>query len=183
MAHHRDHLGNPQDLEQYLAKLDSPERDEWQQPAQVLRALELRPEMTVAEIGAGSGYFSLRLAAQVAHVFACEPDPRMMEVLRDRIARSHLRNLTPVFALPEDPLLPPASCDRILIVNAWHHFADVPVYLGRLSASLRKGGLIANVDFHEKIAREQVLDQVAKAGLSVHAEHHFLPQQHFFVVG
>lgn len=183
MGHHghRD-FGNPDNLKEYVAKLDDPARDEWQKPAEVLAALELRPADVAGEIGAGSGYFTLRLARVVSRVFAVEAELRMMATLRERLERAGARNVTPVVALADDPLLPEAACDVILTVNTYHHFPDAPAYLRRVARSLRPGGRMAVVDFHEKIAREQVLADAARAGLAVVAEHFFLPQQHFVVL-
>ncbi len=173
--------GNPEDLTEYVARLDDPGRDEWQKPDEVLRALDLAREMVVGEIGAGSGYFTFRLAAAVSLVYACDADPRLLEVLRLRLAAAQLRNVLPALALPEDPALPAGSCDRIVTVNAFHHFPDPPAYLRRTAAALRPGGRIAVVDFHEKVARDDVMDAAKRAGLRVLAEHEFLPQQHFSI--
>ncbi len=184
MAHdhpHRD-FGNPEDLRAYVQKLDDPARDEWQKPDEVLRTLGLQPGDVVGEIGAGSGYFTLRIAPCVSRVFAAEAELRMIEILRDRLEQSGARNVTPILALGDDPLFPDESCDVVLAVNAYHHFPDGPAYLRRVARALRPGGRIANIDFHEKIAREQVLADVALAGLTVVSEHGFLPQQHFLVL-
>ena len=181
MAHSHNAFGNPEDLGEYLRKLEAPARDEWQKPVEVLRVLELRPEAVVGEVGAGSGYFTLRLASTVTHVFAADADPRMVEMLRERIAASSVRNVTPVLALAEDPFLPSGRCDLVLTVNTYHHFPEPPAYLRRVARALRRGGRIAIIDFQEKIARDQIVRDAGLAGLRAIAEHAFLPQQHFVV--
>ena len=183
MGEHTPHerFGNPEDLEEYLRKLDDPARAEWQKPDEVLRALEIPPAALIGEIGAGSGYFTLRLARAAAHVFASDADPRLLEVLRDRIAAAGARNVTPVLGLSEDPFLPSARCDLILSVNAYHHFPDAPSYLRRIRRALRPGGRISVVDFHEKLEKARLLRDTEAAGLCVAAGHGFLPQQHFVV--
>lgn len=180
-SHQANAFGNPEDLGEYLRKLDDPARDEWQKPEEVLRALDLRPDAVVGEIGAGSGYFTLRLAPAVTHVFAADADPRLVEALRDRVAVSSVRNVTPVLALAEDPFLPSGRCDLVVTVNTYHHFPEPPAYLRRVARALRPGGRIAIIDFHEKVTRDQVIKEATTAGLRVLAEHHFLPQQHFFI--
>jgi SAM-dependent methyltransferase len=181
VGHSHNAFGNPEDLDEYLRKLEDPARDEWQQPTDVLRALDLRREAVIGEIGAGSGYFSLRLAPAVAHVFAADADPRLIEVLRERVAASGVRNVTPVLALADDPFLPSGRCDLVLTVNAYHHFPQPPAYLRRVARALRPGGRIAIIDFHEKASREQIVRDAEAAGLRVLADHAFLPQQHFLI--
>ena len=181
MGHSHNAFGNPEDLGEYLQKLEAPARDEWQKPVEVLRALELRPEAVVGEVGAGSGYFTIRLASAVTHVFAADADPRMVEMLRERIAAASVRNVTPVLALAEDPFLPSGRCDLVLTVNTYHHFPEPPAYLRRVARALRPGGRIAILDFQEKIGRDQILRDAGLAGLRAIAQHDFLPQQHFVV--
>jgi ubiquinone/menaquinone biosynthesis C-methylase UbiE len=188
--HHRDRYGNPDDRAEYLRRLEGPDRAEWQKPVEVLEALALRPAQVACDIGAGPGYFSLRLAGLAARVFAVEAEPQMLATLRERIAASGARNVTPVLALQDDPLLPPASCDLALIVNTFHHFPDGADYLRRLARALRRGGRIVNIDFHDrelpigpppgqKLSREQFLAVAEAAGLRLAKEHRFLPYQYF----
>jgi len=192
----KDHHGNPADLEGYIARMEEPSRAVWQKPDEVVRALGLRPGQAACDVGAGPGYFSLRLARAVGeagHVYAVDVEPRILAVLRDRVRSSNARNVTPVLSLPDDALLPAASCDLILIVDTYHHFPDGPEYLRRLMRALRPGGRIANVDFHKrelpvgpppehKVAREAFLADAAAARLRLVQEHTFLPYQYFVVL-
>ena len=192
----KDHHGNPADLEGYIARMEEPSRAVWQKPDEVVRALGLRPGQAACDVGAGPGYFSLRLARAVGeagHVYAVDVEPRILAVLRERVRSSNARNVTPVLSLPDDALLPAASCDLILIVDTYHHFPDGPAYLRRLTRALRAGGRIANVDFHKrelpvgpppehKVAREAFLADAAAAGLRLVQEHTFLPYQYFVVL-
>jgi ubiquinone/menaquinone biosynthesis C-methylase UbiE len=188
--------GNPADLAGYIARLESPERAAWQMPDQVVAAFGLRPGHVVADVGAGPGYFALRLARQVGRrgrVFAVDVEPALLAVLRERVAAGKHERITPVLGLPGDPLLPEASCDRVLSVNAYHHYADRPAALRRMARLLRRGGRLALVDFHkrespvgpplaERVAREQVLAESRRAGLRVVRELTFLPYQYFFLL-
>lgn len=192
-AHAGGAHGNPDDLESYIARMEAPDRAEWQKPDAVVAQLGLAPGATVCEIGAGPGYFSLRLARAVGAqglVYAVDVEPRILAVLRDRIDEAGARNVLPVLALPRDPLLPQRTCDAILIVNTLHHFEAPVPYLRRLQRSLKAGGRLINIDFHKRetpvgpplesrIARDDFLALGARAGLKVVAEHELLPHQYF----
>jgi ubiquinone/menaquinone biosynthesis C-methylase UbiE len=189
-----DHHGNPADLKEYIARLDNPERDEWQRPEVVLAALGIARASVVCDVGAGTGYFALRLAKLAAQVYAVDVEPQLLSLLRDRVASAGLQNVTPVLGLPHDPLIPPAVCDLILVVNVFHHVPEKAAYLRRLQAALRPGGRVAIIDFHKrelpvgppvdhKFAREDCLEQVRAAGLQLVTEHDLLPYQYFLVIG
>jgi len=189
----RDHHGNPADLNEYIARLDNPTRDEWQRPDVVLNALGIAPTSVVCDVGAGTGYFALRLAKLAAQVYAVDVEPLLLSLLRDRVASAGLHNVTPVLGLPHDPLIPSAACDLILIVNVFHHVPDKAAYLRRLQVGLRPGGRLALIDFHKrelpvgppvdhKFAREECLEQIRAAGLHIVTEHESLPYQYFLIV-
>jgi ubiquinone/menaquinone biosynthesis C-methylase UbiE len=188
--------GNPDDLAGYIAKMEDPSRDAWQKPDEVLRALAVAKSATACDVGAGPGYFSLRLARAVGdagRVFAVDVEPRILDVLRERIARAGARNVTPVLALPDDPLLPDGACDLILIIDTFHHFPDGAAYLARLQRALKPGGRVVNIDFHKrelpvgpppehKVAREEFLTLAERAGFVVDHEPTFLPYQYFLIL-
>jgi ubiquinone/menaquinone biosynthesis C-methylase UbiE len=192
----RDRFKNPKDLAGYIAAQESADRAAWQKPDELLDALEIKPGQTVCDIGAGPGYFALRVAKRVGaggRVFAVDVEPKILDVLRARIEKAGVRNVTPVLALGADPLLPPRSCDLVLIVDAYHHFPDRPKYLQRLAALLRPSGRLANVDWHKhksdfgppldhRLAREDFLADAAAANLRVVAEPKLLPHQYFIVL-
>ncbi|MFL5451136.1 MAG: class I SAM-dependent methyltransferase [Myxococcales bacterium] len=185
--------GNPEDVDSYIARMEEPGRAAWQKPDEVLKALGLAPGQVVCDIGAGPGYFALRAARTAAQVFAVDVEPRILQALQKRIAKSGLRNVTPVLGLDDDPLIPERACDLVLVLNTYHHFPDGPAYLQRLARSLKPGGRIANVDFHprelpvgppvaHKISRDDVLADAQAAGLALAEEHDFLPYQYFLVL-
>lgn len=193
---HHGHHGNPEDLAGYIAKMEDPSRDAWQRPDDVLRSLGVTMGQTICDIGAGSGYFARRLASavgQTGHVYAVDVEPTILAVLRERIATSGLRNITPVLALPDHVLLPRGACDVILIVDTFHHFPDGTRYLRDLKQALRPSGRIVNIDFHKRelpvgpsvehlIAREDFLAQAEQAELQLAAEYDFLPYQYFVIL-
>jgi len=179
----------------YIASLDDPARDAWQKPDEVLKALALRPGEVVADVGAGSGYFTLRLAAAVGdagRVYAVDVSPDMIRHLNRRLRDAGVRNVVPVLSDPDDPLLPDASVDRFLIVDTWHHIEGQPKYLGLLKRMLKPGGQVVHIDFQKrdlpvgppvgmKIARDDLVTQMETAGFRLTAEHGFLPYQYFLV--
>jgi cyclopropane fatty-acyl-phospholipid synthase-like methyltransferase len=191
--HRHGKHGNPEDIDSYIARMEDPERAAWQKPDEVLRILGLGPGQVVCDVGAGPGYFALRAARQGADVFAVDVEPRILQALQKRIAKSGLRNVTPVLGLDDDPLVPERACDLVLVVDTYHHFPDGPAYLRRLARSLKPGGRIANIDFHRrelpvgppvehKVARDDFLRDAAAAGLHLAEEHDLLPYQYFVVL-
>ncbi|HVO10401.1 MAG TPA: methyltransferase domain-containing protein [Vicinamibacteria bacterium] len=183
------------DAQAYIASLEDPARDAWQEPEAVVKALRLREGETVADIGAGSGYFTLRLARAVGErgrVYAVDINPDMVRHLNRRLRDTGVRNVSTVLSDPADPLLPDASVDRVLIVDTWHHVEDQPAYLERLKRVLKPGGQVIHIDFQKrelpvgpplsmKIAREDLVRQMEAAGFRLASEHTFLPYQYFLV--
>lgn len=187
---HRLH-GDPK---AYIAALEDPARDAYQKPHEVMEALGIRPGEVIADIGAGAGYFTLRLAHHVGaegRVYAVDISPDMIRHLHRRVRDSGLRNVSPILALPADPLLP-EPVDRFVVVDVWHHVDDQAGYLARMKALLKPGGQVVMIDFHKrdlpvgppvgmKIAREDLIRQMETHGFRVAKEHTFLPYQYFLV--
>jgi SAM-dependent methyltransferase len=181
-----------QNAEQWARFFDDPARDAWQKPDDVIRALTLAPDVLVADIGSGTGYFAVRLARAVpqGHVYGVDVEPDMVRYLVERGRREGLTNLTAVEALPHDPRLPRAV-DLVLMVNTYHHIAERPAYFGRLRQSLRPGGRVAIIDFlpdapggpprRARIPAAVVKEEMGRAGYGLATEHTFLPDQYFLV--
>jgi ubiquinone/menaquinone biosynthesis C-methylase UbiE len=184
-----------QDPNAYIAMLEDPKRDEYQKPHEVLMALSLKPGETVADIGSGSGYFTLRIASHVGdkgRVFAVDIDPEMIRFLNRRIRDAGVRNVQTILAEPADPLLPDASVDRFVIVDTWHHIEKPIAYLALMRRMLKPGGQVVMIDFQKrelplgppiamKIAREDLIRQMEAHGFHLVKEHTFLPYQYFLV--
>lgn len=170
--------------------LDDPARDAWQRPDDVLRALALKPAMTVADVGAGTGYFSARLARAVprGEVIATDLAPDMVRFLGERARREQLPNLRAMQATPTASGLAAHSVDRILVVHVWHHLAGVGEYARGLAAALRPGGRLFVVDFSltalrgppasMRVAPEAVIAALEGAGLSARVSPIALPDQY-----
>jgi ubiquinone/menaquinone biosynthesis C-methylase UbiE len=193
--HHGQH-GNPSDLDGYIAHLEDPGRAEWQKPDEVVASLELRTGDTACDVGAGPGYFTLRLARAVGpegRVLAVDVETRMVETLRERLVSAKLTNVTPILSLPDDSLLPGGACDVVLVVDTYHHFPDGLDYLRRLSRALKAGGRIVNIDYQKRdtpvgpplehrVARESFLEVAGRAGLVLAEEKTLLPYQYFLIL-
>src|SRR5262245_4945149 len=185
------------DTKAYIAMLEDPKRDAYQKPHEVMQALALKQGQTVADIGSGSGYFTLRFAAHVGdtgRVYAVDVDPDMLRHLNRRVRDAGLANVQTVLADPDDPLLRDRSVDRFVVVDTWHHIEDQPKYLGLMKKMLKPGGQVVMIDFHKrelpvgprlemKIAREDLIRQLEQHGFRLQKEHSFLPYQYFLVFG
>jgi predicted methyltransferase len=179
----------------WAREFDDPSRDAWQKPALVVAAMGLAPGMTVADIGAGTGYFEPHLSRAVGpggKVLALDIEPDMVRYLRERAARQGLANVEARQVAPADPGLAPASVDRILIVDTWHHIASRAAYAARLLAALKPGGQLTVVDFRReaergpppehRIAPEEVVRELSAGGLVARVADVALPEQ-YVVVG
>ena len=184
-----------QDPKAYLAMLDDPKRDDYQKPHEVITALKLKEGEVIADIGAGSGYFTFRLARHVGdtgRVYAVDVSPEMIVHLNRRIRDLKVKNVVSVLAAPDDPLLADASVDRFFICDTWHHIENRDRYLGLLKKMLKPGGEVVMVDFKKaetpvgpppemRIDRADLVKEMEKNGFKVAAEHTFLPYQYFIV--
>jgi len=182
------------DAERWAKVFDDPGRDAWQHPDDVVAALGLTPNMSVADVGAGTGYFTVRLARAVpdGHVIATDIEPDMVRYLGDRARREQLANVRAVLATGDDPRLEPSSVDRILIVDVWHHVADRGAYAKGLAAALRPGGQVAIVDFTQeathgpprehRLRPDAIITDLQGAGLDASLAPTSLPDQ-FIIIG
>ncbi len=178
------------DADAWTRVFDDPARDEWQRPDEVLRALELEPSMTVADIGAATGYFSVRLARAVpdGEVVATDIEPDMVRFLSERARREGLTNIRATLGTEAASGLEARSVDRILVVNVWHHLADPKAYALDLARALRPGGRVLVVDYGSSARRgppaemrvppEVVIATLESAGLSARVSPVVLPDQY-----
>jgi ubiquinone/menaquinone biosynthesis C-methylase UbiE len=183
------------DPKAYIGMLDDPKRDAYQKPHEVLAALNLKPGEVIADIGAGSGYFSFRLGHHVGakgKVYAVDVSPDMIRHINRRIRELKANNIVSILAEPNDPLLPEQSVNRFFICDVWHHVDGQAKYLSLMKRMLKPGGEIVMIDFHKKdlpvgpplqlkIAREDLIKQMESNGFRLTKEHTFLPYQYFLV--
>ncbi|MDP1572082.1 MAG: methyltransferase domain-containing protein [Vicinamibacterales bacterium] len=180
------------DPERFAKSFDDPARDAWQMPARVIEALGLGAGGTVADIGAGTGYFTMRLAKAVPQgtVYAVDVEAAMLEFIQKRAHGEHMMNVVTVQAASDSPNLP-KPVDAILIVNTYHHLPSRVSYFGALKASLTASGRIAIVDYRKdapagpppefRFEAAQIIAEMQQAGYRLETQHDFLPQQHFLV--
>lgn len=185
----------PQNSEEFIKRLEDPAREAWQQPDQVVYSLDLRPDAEVAEIGAGSGYFSIRLAKSVGpsgRVYAVDVDQKLLDHIDRRAEREKLDNIQTILADADDPKLGSESVDVIFICDTLHHIGNRQRYYPLLTRALRPGGKLVIVDFHKrslpvgppvemKIDRKACLKEIEAAGFRLVEEFLFLKYQYFFV--
>lgn len=180
----------PRDAGEYLRVLEDPKRDAWQMPHEVIAALEIKPGETIADIGAGSGYFTRRLARHAAKVYAVDIDAKLLEAVK----KNSPPNVETVPAAADDPKLPPASVDMIFFCNVLHHIGNRPAYYEKLKAALKPGGRIVNIDFYKKklpvgppesmkLPEQEVEKEFAAAGFRKIRQVDTLPYQYFLVFG
>ena len=181
---------------EYLDRLERPERDQDQKPAQVIDALELKAGMHVADLGAGSGYFTRRLVEAVTEtgkVYVVDIEPEALKYVEESLIHMH-RPFEAEFivARPDNPKIPVESVDLIFVCNTYHHLEERSLYFGNVKSSLKPGGRIAIIDFYHDersgdlgfpkrhlVAKEQVVEEMGKAGYRVLKDHTFLPKQYF----
>lgn len=186
---HHPRFDNP---ELWAKSFDDPERAKWQKPDEVIAALGLRPGDKVADLGAGTGYFAMRVAAKVPNgiVYAVDLEPKMVAWLADRAKKTGIGNLKAVQGSETAANLPEAV-DVVLLVNVYHHIEKRAAYFKALRPSLRSGGRIAIVDFRPeatqgapkqmRIAPGVIEKEMRAAGFKRTASHSFLPHQNFLV--
>jgi arsenite methyltransferase len=171
-----------------LQYLEEPDRGEWQMPERVIEALKLRKSDVVADVGAGTGYFSRRFAPQVAHVYAEDIDPEALSFLR----REALANVTVVPGKPENPMLPPNSCNVVFICDVLHIVRNRSVFLNNVVPALKPGGKVVIIDFYRrelpvgpplwaKLSEQEVKEDFLKAAFRLDKQLTFLPYQYFLI--
>ena len=166
--------------------LEDPSRDEWQKPHNVVMALGLKPTDTVADIGAGTGYFARRFALHAGKVYAVDIDEKLLAAARIKAPA----NLETVLATPDAPRLPQQSTDVIFFCDVLHHIENRPAYYAKLAKVLKPGGRIVVIDFYKrplpagpppamKLSDQEVIVEFQKAGFALKKRLDTLPYQYF----
>jgi predicted methyltransferase len=182
-----------------LGLLEAPDRDIWQHPEQIMDVLGIADGSLVADIGAGAGWFTIRLARRVGPngvVYAEDVQPEMLAAIQRRVNAEGLMNVKPILGKGSDPHLPRKALDVALMVDAYHEseLEDRVPLLRNLALALRPGGRIGVVDFNlegsgpgpameERISPETVVNDAKSAGLRLLSHETFLPYQYFLIFG
>jgi len=176
-----------------LGLLESPDRDVWQKPERIMDALGIADGSKVADVGAGGGWFTVRLARRVGpngRVYAEDVQPQMLEATQRRAVRERLGNIIYKTGSASDPMLPRATLDAVLIVDAYGEIPNPSLFLKNVRASLKPGGRVGIVDYKrqgggpggDNRPDPASVEEVARAaGLRLVARETFLPFQFFLV--
>lgn len=169
-------------------------REREELPAVLIDSMTLAPDAVVADIGAGTGYFSFRLSEKVpdGKVLAVDIQPEMLSILRDRIAARNIGNVVPVRGAIDDPNLPEGSVDAVLMVDAYHEFSHPREMMQGIVSGLRSGGRVYLVEYRgedpavmikplHKMTEAQARLEMAAVGLEWVETLDVLPTQHLMV--
>jgi ubiquinone/menaquinone biosynthesis C-methylase UbiE len=176
--------------------LDRPERESEEQPTRAVDALRLKSGMVVADVGAGSGYYTVRLARAVGRtgqVYATDLQPGMLDLIRAKVARDKIDNVTLVQGTATDPRLPDATFDMILMVDVYHELSGPQAFIARLKKSLKPGGRLVLIEFRgedpnvpilavHKMTVAQIRQELAADGLAIERVIDVLPWQHIVIL-
>jgi ubiquinone/menaquinone biosynthesis C-methylase UbiE len=180
---------------QGAAWLDRREREDEEDPDLAMRLLRVQRGSTAADIGAGSGYFTMRLARAVGsggRVYAVDIQPGMLELLQQAAAREKITNVVPVLGAAADPKLPPGAIDLVLMVDVYHEFSQPQVMLRRIREALKPDGRLVLLEYRaedpdvpirpeHKMTREQIRLEVEHEGFRQQRIYDDLPRQHLVV--
>ena len=188
---HANHHMHKMSFDELVARFESPERDKWQKPEAVLAKMGSLKGKTVAEIGAGTGYFTFRLAEKGANVIAGDVDERFLNYIESRRkTKPALAAKVRTLKLPYDnPAFADAGFDKVLTVDVYHHIDNRSEYFARLLKKMKPGSELYIVDFKKgsaegppdamKLAPEVVKEELVKAGFGkIEIDNKTLPQQY-----
>lgn len=171
------------------------EREQEEEPGKALAALQIPRGATVADIGAGVGYFSLRMADIVGpagKVYANDIQPEMIRMLKQNIRQRGLTNVEPVLGKYDDPLLPKGAIDLALLVDVYHEFSEPQKMLDRIRESLKPGGRLVLLEYRKedpsvpireehKMSVAEVKAEVEPEGYKFDSVLEILPRQHILI--
>jgi ubiquinone/menaquinone biosynthesis C-methylase UbiE len=188
IAHVMGHLG--------ASWLERPEREKEEQPKLLLKALKIEPGTMVADIGAGSGYYTFRMAPFVGEkgkIYAVDIQKEMLDIIRARMKKDKVANIEPILSKEVDPKLPDGGVDLILMVDVYHEFAKPYEMTQKLVKALKPGGRLVFVEFRKedpkvpilevhKMSERQVLKEMDEFKEMKHLETNgTLPWQHVII--
>lgn len=178
--------------EQWVKKFDDPARDKWQRPKEVITALKIGPIDNIADIGAGTGYFSLRIARAYpgATVYAADVEPDMITYLKQQATKQDLSNHKAVLLPPDKPSLP-AKVNLVLVVDTYHHISQRISYFAALKNHLMPDARVAIIDFTAKspegpppehrLSKAELTAEMKEAGYEMSEDVELLPYQYFLI--
>lgn len=178
-GHHGDanEYMNQSSMEELVHRFESPERDAYQQPHKVLDYLGDIKGKKIIDIGAGTGYFSVKLANEGATVIAADVDQKFQDYLKDRIDKDHIQNIELRKIPYDDPALKEQEVDIVLIVNTYHHISEREQYFKKVKKGTKNNGELVIIDFFKaetpvgppvdhKISIDEIVSELKSAGYS-----------------
>lgn len=189
-----DHMKPFADVEKYIEFLERKDRAIWQKPDTVISSMNLKGTETIADVGAGSGYFSFRFASKLpkGKVIAIDIEPEMIRHIHHKAMSADIKNIEVVLASEDDPKIS-AKVDIVFICDVLHHLKNRAEWLDKLSSKIKKGVKLILIEFKEgnlpegppekiKISGKEMLALVTKAGFTlIHKNTTILPYQNYFV--
>ena len=175
--------------------LEGPDREAWQRPDQIMDALGIGDGSVVADLGAGGGWFTVRLAKRVGPngvVYAEDIQPQMIEAIQRRVQREGLRNVSTVLGAADHPSLPHERLDAALMVETFYEVEDRHSLLTNVRAALKPAGRLGIVEYRtdgggpgppreQRLPPTQVIRSVEAAGFRLLRQEHFLPYQYLLI--
>lgn len=197
-GHHGDMPHRFDDAEKWAAVFDAPERDAWQKPDEVVKRVVTRDDLTLVDLGAGTGYFSVRFARALprGRVIAVDVEPTLLAHVAGRAAHEGLANLDTSLAPMDGPGDRVAGdlagrVDVVFVCDTYHHIGERTAYFAKVAAALAPGGRVVIVDFRleaergpppeHRLGPDVVVNELAAAGLRLVGREDFLPDQYLLV--
>lgn len=178
--------------EEWVKVFNDPERDVWQKPELVVDTLNVQPNDVVADIGAGTGYFTFRIAKKqtAAKIYAADVQPDMIEFLKKESTTQECANVVPIL-IPNEKVIFPEPVNLVLVVDTFHHIDDRINYFRSLKTTLATDSRVVIIDFTEsspvgppveyRISKKEVVAELNASGYKLKEDKDLLPNQYFLI--
>lgn len=195
-AKHKENHGHHHrfdDADKWARIFEDKKRDKWQKPKEVLKAVGIKKDSLVADIGSATGYFPVKIAkiAKLGRIWGIDIEPNLVNYLNKRAQKEKLHNLFSILGTLDDPMIP-EKVDFIFIVNTYHHIDKRISYFKKLQNSLSLDGKLVVIDFKKgdlpfgpkdkmKIAKNKIVEELSQAGFKLYQSPEILPYQNLLI--